>query len=129
MTVNVPRFPQVTDLDLSVLKRIAASLTASLSGSAASADSSSSAGPQKTSQAAATSKTAARGMASGSVAFALDKTQRRTVAALRQAFRRADINGDGFLDRDEVEALLRHHLEVQGLSAGEMEAEVAQFIA
>lgn len=68
------------------------------------------------------------GAAGGSITFALDKTQRRMVAGLRQAFRRADANGDGELDRQEVEDLLRNHLEGQHLDATEKEAEIAQFI-
>lgn len=68
------------------------------------------------------------GAAGGSITFALDRTQRRMVAGLRQAFRRADANGDGILDRQEVESLLRNHLEGQNLNAAEREAEVAQFI-
>lgn len=51
------------------------------------------------------------------------------VASLRQAFRLADINRDGELDRGEVEELLRHQLERQNLAPAQREAEISQFIS
>lgn len=111
---HLPRgmlFQQVTDLDLTVLKGIATSLMSSLNSSDA-----------------ATAPTRA-GATSGSLHYALDKTQRRMIASLRQAFRRADINGDGTLDREEVEGLLRDHLEGNNLDVTQKEAEIVQFIS
>lgn len=102
---------QVTDLDLAVLQGIATSLLASFASTDA-------------------NPTPSAGKVAGkSLTYALDKAQRRTFASLRQAFRWADVNGDGVLDRDEVEALLRHHLEGQNLGPAQREAEVMQFIS
>lgn len=105
---------QVTDLDLWVLRGIAVSLLSSLKGG----------------------RQAAEGGSNGddpgnSVKRAglLDGAQKRLVTSLRQAFRRADVNGDGTLDRDEVEALLRQHLEGHQVDPAQREAEVAQFIS
>lgn len=122
--------PQVTDLDLSVLKGIATSLMAAFGGVSADGEAGTGVGAAATTKTPgpATAVAGVGGMAGGSITYALDKTQRRTVASLRQAFRRADANGDGVLDRDEVETLLRHYLEGQRLDAVEKEAEIEQFI-
>lgn len=109
----------MTDLDLAVLQAIATSLLASFGGGAPAAADANAAVP--------TGKSG--GTAGKSLTFALDKAQRRMVASLRQAFRRADVNGDGTLDRAEVENLLRHHLEAQNLDPAQKEAEVEQFIS
>lgn len=97
-----------------MLQGIATSLLASFAGTGAEA----------------ANPTPSAGKAAGkSLTYALDRAQRRTFASLRQAFRRADVNGDGVLDRDEVEALLRHHLEGQNFDPAQREAEVMQFIS
>lgn len=83
---------KVTDLDIAVLQGIATSLIDSL-GVGASADA----------NAASPSKGGNESAAGKSLTYALDKAQRRMVASLRQAFRLADVNGDGTLDRGEVE--------------------------
>ena len=101
---------QVTDLDVAVLLGIATSLLASLE-----------VGP------AGDSTSPSRGNRTG--ASLLDRAQKRMVTSLRQAFRRADVNGDGILDRDEVENLLRHHLEGHQVDPAQREAEVVQFIS
>lgn len=112
----------MTDLDLSVLKGIVKSLTAALSTPAAAA-------PGGSTPADGSADTSgAANAAGGPVTYALNQAQRRTVAGLRGAFRRADVNGDGSLDRREVESLLRNHLKGQNLDVAQREAEVAQFI-
>lgn len=92
---------KVTDLDLAVLQGIATSLVASLGtgGQAAGGGGGQAAGGAKA--AGQQSSTAGK-----SLTYALDKAQRRMVASLRQAFRLADVNGDGTLDRAEVEGTL-----------------------
>ncbi|CAM9494605.1 unnamed protein product, partial [Hapterophycus canaliculatus] len=86
---------KVTDLDIAVLQGIATSLIASL-GVGAAAGSGGGGGDAAPAKARNTSTT-------GKLTYALDKAQRRMVASLRQAFRLADVNGDGTLDRAEVE--------------------------
>ena len=103
----------MTDLDLAVLTGITTSLLAAFS-------------PATTADSTATSAGSKGG---ASLTFALDKAQRRMVASLRQAFRLADINRDGELDRGEVEELLRHQLERQNLAPAQREAEISQFIS
>lgn len=108
-----------------VLNDVATSLLSSLGGGEAAP-----AGDGPASAAPAAPATKKGGVtAGGSLTYALDKAQRRMVASLRQAFRRADVNGDGTLDRAEVEALLRHHLEGQNLDPAQRDAEVVQFIS
>ncbi|CAB1109754.1 unnamed protein product [Ectocarpus sp. CCAP 1310/34] len=87
-------YVKVTDLDIAVLQGIATSLMASLSVGEAAPPAAGGAPPAAASGQSAAGK---------SLTFALDKAQRRMVASLRQAFRLADVNGDGNLDRAEVE--------------------------
>lgn len=87
---------KVTDLDIAVLQGIATSLIASLG-----------AGGQAAGAAGGAAKAGQQQSSAGkSLTYALDKAQRRMVASLRQAFRLADVNGDGTLDRAEVEGML-----------------------
>ncbi|CAM9823299.1 unnamed protein product, partial [Ectocarpus fasciculatus] len=88
-------YVKVTDLDIAVLQGIATSLIASLGVGEAATPPAAGGAPA----------TAASGQSAAgkSLTFALDKAQRRMVASLRQAFRLADVNGDGNLDRAEVE--------------------------
>lgn len=92
---------KVTDLDIAVLQGIATSLIASLGSTGGQA-----AGAGGAGGAAGGAKTGQQSSAGKSLTYALDKAQRRMVASLRQAFRLADVNGDGTLDRAEVEGML-----------------------
>lgn len=96
---------KVTDLDIAVLQGIATSLIASLGGGQPAA---APGGPAAGAGGAAAgpgggAKAGQQGTAGKSLTYALDKAQRRMVASLRQAFRLADVNKDGTLDRAEVE--------------------------
>ena len=91
---------KVTDLDIAVLQGIANSLIASLGSTGAQAAGGGGAGGT-----AGGAKTGQQSSAGKSLTYALDKAQRRMVASLRQAFRLADVNGDGTLDRGEVEGM------------------------
>lgn len=95
---------KMTDLDVAVLQGIATSLIDSLGVGTAGAASS----PAKAGNESAAGK---------SLTYALDKAQRRMVASLRQAFRLADVNGDGTLDRAEVEGTnkTRYEKDVDGM--------------
>lgn len=97
---------KVTDLDIAVLQGIATSLIASLGTASQAADGGGGGGAAGAAGAAGGARAGQQSSAGKSLTYALDKAQRRMVASLRQAFRLADVNGDGTLDREEVEGTL-----------------------